>query len=108
MIFSDTLYGDLGLSRMDRVLMLEQGKLMHKIILQKQKSNTNITFNNEIHSHKTRNNNNVYANSNRTNLGLYSQIQCASKLYNSLPENLKLLKNYNVFLQKLRIFLEIK
>ena len=76
---------------MGKVLLLEQGKLMRKIILQTQKSNTNLTFNTEIHGDNTRNHNNLYVNSNRVNLGLYSPIQFATKFNNSLPENLKIL-----------------
>ena len=100
---TETLYGKLGGMRLDRLLELEQCKLMYRIVNKKQKRKTNIIFYNDVHDYKTRAHNSIYQIYTRTNIGLRNPIVNASKIYNELPGNLKLINNYNTFLRKKNI-----
>ena len=98
---TETLYGELGVIRLDRLLELEQCKLMYRIVNKTQKCNTNIIFYNDVHDYETRAHNSIYQIYTRTNIGLRNPIVNASKIYNELPGNLKLINNYNTFLRKI-------
>ena len=102
---TQTLYGGLGVGKLETVFKFEQSKLIHKIVTQQLKSNTDLTFVNEIHTHNTRALNDIYLSSNRTNLQLYSPIQCSLRTYNLLPVNIRFSDSYRMFLKKLKEFL---
>lgn len=104
---TETLYRELGTSRLNKILEFEQCKLMFKIISKKQKCNTQILFLHNIHSYETRNQNNIYQIYARTSIGLNDPIASASKCYNQLPETLKNVHSFKSFVAKLKIHLDI-
>jgi len=106
---TDALYIDLGDPRVNTILELDQIKLMYRIIHKDQKSNINILFNNDVHSYTTRSQNNIYCYNlgTRTNIGLNDPLYQASKIYNTLPENIRNFKKFKTFVRLVEQFLGI-
>lgn len=102
------LYRELGLNRLDTLLELEQCKLMHKIIHKKQKSNNQILFNFNMHTHCTRTQGNIHLNNIRTNKGIMSPLYRASIAYDKLPVEIRNVPHYNKFLKLTKHHLEIE
>ena len=105
---TDLLYNELCIPRLSIVLELEQIKLMFKILNKTQRSNTNIIMSNNVHSHDTRSQNNIYQLYTRTNIGLNNPFVLSSKAFNNVPQNLRSIKNYRLFVKHIKIYLGIK
>lgn len=104
---TETLYKELSICKINVIMQLEQAKMMYKIINKKQKSNTNIVFYNDIHTYGTRGQNNVYQIQTRTNVGLNNPVVQASKVFNKLPDDIKSVRKYNLFVKNLKVYLGI-
>ncbi len=60
---TETLYRELGVFNLERLLLLEQCKVMYKILNKQLKCNSSIIFSNEIHNYYTRTELNLYIKS---------------------------------------------
>ena len=101
------LYAELRVAHLDKILELEQCKLIYKIINGRQKSNTNFNFTSQIHYHFTRSQNNIYPVYSRTDIALNCPMQSASRAYNRLPVEIRSKQYYNSFLYRLKQHLNI-
>lgn len=99
---TETLYRELGVFKLEDLRELEQCKLIYKIINQRQKSNTPLSFCNKNHDHKTRQHLNIYLSNITSNKGLHNPVYQAASAYNSLPDDLKHEARYQGFVRKLK------
>lgn len=102
-----TLYSELRVAMANKILELEQCKLVYKIIHNTQKNNLSFSFTRDVHNHFTRSLNNIYPINSRTNFALNCPMQSASKSYNKLPDNIKSAQSYNIFVNKLKQHLNV-
>lgn len=105
---TETLYSELDVFNLEGLLLLEQCKLIYKILNKQLKCNSSVVSSNEIHSYNTRTQFNLYVLYSRTNIGMNSPIDCASRAYNALPNNLKNIQLFRTFVNKLKCFLSMK
>lgn len=99
---TDTIYQMLKLQPVNQILMLEQSKLIFKILNNRSKCNSRIQYVNQIHDHYVRGNDDIRLASARTNKALCSPISAASGVFNSLPLELKNERRQRVFVNKLK------
>lgn len=99
---TDNMYTELNVIKLDKLLELEQCKLIFKILHNQQKCNTEILVTRVLHNHETRSHNNLYQVPTRTNKGLNNPITDAIKSYNNLPHSLKNVYLYKNFVKKLK------
>lgn len=99
---TDTIYQMLKLQPVQKILMLEQSKLIFKILNNRSKCNSRIQYVNQIHEHFIRNSDNIRLERARTNKALRSPICAASEVYNNLPPELKNEGRPGVFVHKLK------
>jgi hypothetical protein len=76
--------------------------LMYTINNNLVKNEFEITINNDIHNHFTRQASHIHIEFRRTNIGKNSIITKAAHLYNELPNQIKEAQNINIFKKLLR------
>lgn len=99
---TDTIYSMLELQPVQQILILEQSKLIYKIVNNRSKCNSRIQYVNQIHDYNIRTSDDIRLVSARTNKALRGPISAASCVYNGLPDDLKNVGRLNVFVKKLK------
>lgn len=99
---TDRLFRELKVHKLDNLLLIEQCKLVYKVLHRHQKSNVNIILSNQVHNYETRIINNIYQINTRTNIGLHNPIVNAAKVFNRLPSYIKSINSYTLFIKRLK------
>lgn len=101
------LYRNLRVWKLIKILRLEQCKFMYKVMNKTQKTNIELTYIRDIHSHNTRSQNYIFNNNIRSNKGLYNPIFQASEAFNALPNNIKIIRRYTRFVKELKLYIDL-
>ena len=89
---------------MKHILLLEQSKLIYKVVINKTKLNSKLLFISEVHEHNLRNISNIRLDTARTNKALHSPISLASEAYNSLPLEIRNITVLSIFVNRLKTY----
>ena len=101
------VYKILDVYPIKEVLYLEQYKLAYRVINSLVKCNTAIRYVKNVHVHNTRNYNNVYLVGVRLEIALNDPLNRSIQLYNSLPDGLKRISDFAVFLKNLESYMKM-
>lgn len=101
---TEMIYEETKIVPIMKILKLEQGKYIYKVITNQQKSNTHFSYINNIHKHETRQliSNNLYLTSIRSNLALNNPVNRSIETYNTIPMNIRNIDNYKQYNKELK------
>jgi hypothetical protein len=94
--------------KLEDLIFMEKVKHIHKIKSGQIKSNIRLTISSDIHTHNTRQTSQLRTAPPRTNRKRYSFLHSSVKIYNSLPDVLRKIKNTTTFKSKLKTHIKTR